>query len=136
VEIGETLWRLVIDLGTLAVELLALALRLGLILAWLAWWLWGVNWKKVWPALAQGAWAPVVLLTIFAAITWASLDPVAWSFLGITLPNFWWQLLAISLLLGLTLLCGWLQGVCGWEPAEVNVEPPAPSADVRGAAHH
>jgi hypothetical protein len=137
VEIGQTLWHLVIDLGTLAVELLALALRWGAVLAWLAWWLWGVNWKKVWPVLAQGAWVPLLLLMVLAAMTWSRLDPVACNCLGfMTLPNFWWQFLAVSLLVGLTFLCGWLQGVFGWEPAEVDLEPPVASAHAAEHAHH
>jgi hypothetical protein len=133
VEILQTLWRIVIDLRTLAVEVLALGLHWALLLAWLAWWLWGVNWKKVWPVLAQGAWAPLLLLIILAAMTWSCLDPVPCNCLGfVTLPNFWWQLLGVSLLAGLTLLCGWLQGVFGWEPAEVSLDPPAPAA----SEHH
>jgi hypothetical protein len=136
VEIGQTLWHLVLDLGTLAVAILALALRWGLVLAWLAWWLWGVNWKKVWPVLAQGAWAPLVLLIILAALTWSSLDPVACDCLGfVTLPTFWWQLLGVCLLVGLTFLCGWLQGMFGWEPVDVNLEPPLP-AHGHEPAHH
>jgi len=137
VEILQTLWQLVMNLGTLVVELLALAVHWSLILAWLAWWLWGVNWKKVWPVLAQGAWAPLVLLIVLAAMTWSRLDPVPCTCLGfITLPNFWWQLLGVSLLVGLTFLCGWLQGVFGWEPADVNLDPPAASAHAADHAHH
>ena len=30
----------------------------------------------------------------------------------------------LKLLAALTLLCGWLQGLLGWTPAEVNLEPP------------
>jgi len=137
VEILQTLWQLVMNLGTLVVELLALAVHWSLILAWLAWWLWGVNWKKVWPVLAQGAWAPLVLLIVLAAMTWSRLDPVPCTCLGfMTLPNFWWQLLGVSLLVGLTFLCGWLQGVFGWEPADVNLEPPAAAAYGADHAHH
>ena len=134
-EIGQTLWQLVIDLGTLGVELLALALRWGVVLGWLAWWLWGVNWKKLWPVLAQGAWLPLLLLMVLAAMTWSRLDPVACNCLGfMTLPNFWWQFLGVSLLIALTLMCGWLQGLFGWEPAEINLEPPVAAAHEHGHA--
>ena len=50
--------------------------------------------------------------------------------------NFWWQLGEVSLLAAVTLLCGWLQGVFGWTPAEISLEPPAPDADVHGYTHH
>lgn len=132
-ELWQTLWQLIVTLGVLILELLELGLRWSLLIAWVTWWLWGVNWKKAWAALAQGAWAPVVLLMVTAALVWSRLAPGPCDCLGVRVPNFWWQLGGVSLLAGLTLLCGWLQGVFGWTPAEVNLEPPA-AAD-HGHAH-
>jgi hypothetical protein len=123
-------------LGKMGVELLALGLQWSLLLAWVAWWLWGVNWKKAWPVLARGAWAPAVLLLLVSALVWSRLTPSEGSFLGlITVPNFWWQLGAVGLLAALTLFCGWLQGVMDWAPAEISLEPPAPTAH-HGHGHH
>src|SRR5258706_127941 len=34
---------------------------------WMAFWLWAVNWKMVWPVLAEGAWMPCVLLGLIIA---------------------------------------------------------------------
>lgn len=124
-ELWQTLGQLVVTLGTLIVELLQLALRWSLLIAWVAWWLWGVNWKKAWAALAQGAWAPVLLLILAAALVWSRLAPGTCDCFGVRIPNFWWQLGGVSLLAALTLLCGWLQGFFGWTPAEVHLEPPA-----------
>jgi hypothetical protein len=131
-ELWQTLGQLGIVLGKLIWDLLALALQHALLLFWLAWWLWGVNWRKVWPTLAAGAWAPVVLLCLVAALVWASIAPSECACLGfVTVPNFWWQLGAVGLLAAVTLFCGWLQGIIGWTPPEIDFEPPAPSA-----AHH
>jgi hypothetical protein len=47
-----------------------------------------------------------------------------------TIPNFWWQLGGVGLLVGTALFCGWLQGVLGWTPEEIDLEPP-----VHAAAH-
>ena len=116
-----------VSVGKFVEELLRLGLHWWLVLAWIAWWLWGVNWKKLWPVLAQGAWVPLVLLMLLSALAWSRIAPSE-------AANFWWQLGAITLLVSLTLLCGWIQGILGWTPVEVNLEPPAPSA--HGHGHH
>jgi hypothetical protein len=115
---------------------LALGLRWLLLIGWVAWWLWGVNWSKAWPVLARGAWVPLLLALVFVALVWSRLEPTPYEGIpGVTVPNFWWQLVAVSLLAGVALICGWLQGVLGWAPAEVDLEPPAPSHG-HGHAHH
>jgi hypothetical protein len=133
----QTLQELVIVLGRLLSELLQPILASSLLIAWLAWWLWGVNWTKTWRVLAQGAWAPVVLLMIASALVWSQMAPSDCSCLGlVTVANFWWQLGAVGLLVAVTLLCGWLQGVFGWAPAEVSLDPPATAPFHDGQGHH
>lgn len=93
---------------------------------WIVFWLCAVNWKKTWTILAQGAWAPVVLLLLISAAVWSRLDPVPCTCLPfITIPSFWWHLSAVAGLAGLALFCGWLQSVINWTPPEYAVEPPA-----------
>lgn len=105
---------------------------------WAAWWLWAVNWKKLWPALAEGAWAPVVLLMIVAALVWSRLQPGPFDRLGFAIPSFWWQLGGVSVLVAIALFCGWLQGYFGWSIPEISFEPPAHGHDDHGHdhAHH
>src|SRR5206468_12679263 len=106
-----------------------------LLIGWAAWWLWGVNWKQAWAVLALGAWLPVLLLMIASALVWSQIAPSDCSCLGfVTVPNFWWQLGGVGLLAAITLFCGWVQGVFGWAPAEIDLEPP-PTAD-DGQGHH
>jgi hypothetical protein len=108
-----------------------------LIAVWIAWWLGGVNWRRAWPALASGGWAPVVLLMVVTALIWSRLDPSACNCLGIvTVSTFWWQLGDVGMFVGLALLCGWLQGVFGWAPPEVNLEPPVHADHDHGHGHH
>jgi hypothetical protein len=115
------LWWALISLAGL---LLGLALRWLFVVAWLAWWLCAVNWEKVWEVLARGGWLVVLLLGVLAALAWSQLDPGPCSFLGIlTIGSFWWQLGAVGLLIGATLFCGWLQGLLGWRPAEIIIDP-------------
>lgn len=100
---------------------------------WCVWWLWGVNWHKFWPALAKGAWAPVVLLAVVTALVWTKLDPGSCTWPGVvTIPNGWWQSGSIALLVAAALFCGWLQGYMGWSPQEISLEPPVPE---HGHAH-
>src|SRR5262245_50181702 len=90
--IVQTLWNIVVDFASIVVQLLSFALSWSLVIAWLAWWLWGVNWKKLRPVLAQGGWAPSVLVLLVCALVWSRVAPSTGNFLGLTLPNFWWQL--------------------------------------------
>ncbi len=125
-ELFQTLIQLVLVLGKLVVELLALGLHWFLLIFWVAWWLLGVNWKRVWPVLARGAWAPLCLLTILVAMVWSQIWPSTQTWLGfLAVPNFWWQLGASTVWLGSALFAGWLQGVLGWAPADIDLDPPA-----------
>ncbi len=106
------------------------------LIAWIIWCLCAVNWPKTWQALALGAWAPLVLLIVAAALAWSQLAPSRVFLFGfLNVPNFWWQLVVSGLIAGLGLFCGWLQGYFGWTPAEISVEPIAAAHD-HGHAHH
>jgi hypothetical protein len=95
-------------------------------LIWCVFWLWAVNGKKAWPVLAQGGWAPVVLLMVTITLAWSRIANESYDGLGfVTVPNFWWQLGAVSVLVALALFCGWLQGYFHMTPPDIEVEPPA-----------
>ena len=124
-ELLLNLWNLLVAFGGVLLNLLALALRWSLLLAWVAWWLWGVNWRRAWAYLAVGGWVPVALLAVVAALVWSRIAPGPYDRLEyLTIANFWWQLGAVGLLAGLALFCGWVQGVLGWTPAEIDLDPP------------
>jgi hypothetical protein len=99
--------------------------RLLPIIALIAWCLWGVNWRKAWPVLAEGGWVPLVLIAVMAAVAWSLVFPTTALVLGfIPIPNLLWQLGAVALLVGLVLACGWLQTVLKWYPPEISFDPP------------
>lgn len=120
--IALTLWDLVGNLGSLAAEFWALGSAWILLILWIVWWLGAVNWTKMWPVLGKGAWAPLVLLCVLTALVWSRIAPDACS---CGLPAFWAHLGWTVALVLLAFVCGWLQGLFGWTPAEVNVNPPA-----------
>ena len=106
---------------------MGLVLAWSLLLAWVAWWLLGVNWKKAWAVLAEGAWMPLLFIGVVAALAWSQMAPSDCSCLGfVTVPNFWWQLGGVGLLAAATFFCGWLQGALGWTPADIDLEPAPP----------
>ena len=114
-ELQQNIVELVTVLGRLALQLLQFVGSWSLLIAWIAWWLWGVHWKKTWPVLAQGAWAPALLLLVLVALAWSQISQG---------PSFLSRLVCVSGLAAIALFCGWLQGVFGWAPAEVQLEPP------------
>lgn len=105
--------------------------------AWIAWWLAAVNWQKAWLALRQGAWLGVVLGVLMVALVWSEIEPAPTqiSDLG-AIPSFWIRLGCAGALAALALFCGWLQGVLGWKPPEIEVEPPEAAADHGHSAQH
>lgn len=109
------------NLGVLASQLWDLGSSQALILLWIVVWLLAVNWKKLWPVLGRGGWAPLALLCIVSAIVWSQLTPGP---CPCGLPAFWWQLAAISGLVLIALVCGWLQGLFQWAPPEIDLNPP------------
>lgn len=130
--IGELLKQLGGNLVDLAGEMLAFGSSWALLGLWVAWWLGAVDWRKAWPVLGRGAWAPLLLLWVVAALVWSRVCPGGCVACGI--PNFWWQLGYVGMLLGIALICGWLQGLFRWAPAEISFDPPA-HAD-HGHGHH
>lgn len=136
-QLWEALINLFKALGSLIVDNQGWLLPGLLLFVWVAWWLWGVNWSKLWVRLREGSWAPLVLLMLLVALVWSQLAPSACSCLGfVSVPNFWWQLGGMGLLVSLALFCGWLQGYFGWTPAELDLEPPAAHGHDHGHGHH
>jgi len=125
-EILNTLRDLLANLGTLVYEVATLGWHYILVIVWVAWCLWGVNWRRAWAFLGQGAWAPLVLIMIVAALVWSKLTPSRVEIAGLfSVPNFWWQLGYVGMLVALMFFCAWLQAVFHWAPADVNLDPPA-----------
>jgi hypothetical protein len=119
--------QLLVILSRILEKLIQDALGWSLVIAWLAWCLFGINWKKAWGVLAQGAWAPLVLAMVLIALAWCQMTPAA--------PQFGWKLLQVSVVVAASLFCGWVQGYFGWQPAEISLEPPAQAANAHGHGH-
>jgi hypothetical protein len=122
------LQQLAIVLGRIFEKLIQDALGWSLVIAWLAWCLFGINWKRAWGVLAGGAWMPLVLLLILVSLAWAEMTPEK--------PAFFEKLAIVCLVAAATLFCGWVQGYFSWEPAEMELEPAVEPANAHGHGHH
>lgn len=124
-----------LDLGRSSASFVSDIFRLAgawtLAIFWALWCLFAIDWRKLWPTLAAGAGPAVVLLGLMIAAAWSLLDPRDVNCWGLKLSNFIWQILAVGLVIGFTLLCGWLQMRYGWFPHEV----PLAGAEDHGHAH-
>lgn len=129
-----SLWRIFVEVAGLLQNVLYLALDHVLLIAWIAWWLFAVNWDQAWRYLAKGAWAPIALIMLITALVWSRMEPRTYDIFGVSIANFWWQLGVVAFIAALTLICGWLQGLLRWAPAEIDLNPPAPAAHHHG--HH
>ena len=118
--------QLIIILGKMFEKLVEDAMSWSLLIVWLALCLFAINWKKVWPILAQGAWMPLTLTMVLVALAWSQMTPAA--------PHFWWKLGGVTLVVVASFFCGWVQIYFGWQPAEINLEPAPHAPD--GHAHH
>ncbi|HJT79006.1 MAG TPA: hypothetical protein VJ739_17555 [Gemmataceae bacterium] len=136
-QLGQQLGAVFHTLGRLLYEVGAAFPLWPLLLVWVVVWLLAVNWQRLGPLLRRGGWAPAVLLLVLAALVWSQIAPdaVPWAIVP-PLPSFWWQVAVMVELALLALFCGWLQGVFGWAPPEINLEPPAAPAHGPDHGHH
>jgi hypothetical protein len=135
--IWQTLLTLVQTLGVLVWQLGALGAHWAFWLIFAAICLWAINWHKTRHFLAVGGWAPAVLLILVIALVWSRIVPGTLSFFGMLIPNFWWQLIYVSLLAAFGLFLGWIQTVMHWTPHDINLDPPAPAhGHGHGHGHH
>jgi hypothetical protein len=74
------------------------------------------------------------LLILLSALVWSRIAPSDLNLGLASVPNFWWQLGAVTLLASVTMFCGWLQGILNWAPPEISLEPPVHDAS-HGHAH-
>lgn len=101
------------------ITVLALVLPWSPLIAWIAFWLFAVNWEKLYPVLARGGLIAVMLIGLTMILVWGLIAPPesgAHRILGLNVTNsFVGKTFYVAMLLSIMGLCGAVQlsGACG-----------------------
>lgn len=79
------------------------------VLAWIGFWLFAVNWAKVFPVLWRGGFIGVLLLMFVAVLVWGAVSPPVDGkhiMLQLTVGNFVGKFIYVTWLTCIALLCG------------------------------
>lgn len=105
VQLFDALLALVVSLGSLIVPWLPL-------LAWIAFWLFAVNWVKLRQILLRGGWVGLVLIGLMAIMVWGVVAPPVGDshyLFGLRVSNFVGKTIYVTTLACIMLLCGAVQ---------------------------
>ncbi len=106
----DSLWELLLVSGSGIYPYLPL-------LAWIAFWLFAVNWEKLHQVFWSGGWVGIALLVISAVFVWGVVAPpeTTHNILGLEVSNFIGKFLKVGALVVIAFLCGTVQlsGACG-----------------------
>jgi len=97
------------------------------LIAWVAFWLFAVNWEKLYTVLAKGAVIGVLLIGLMAILVWGLVAPPAdgvHHLFGLQPSNFVGKTIYVTMLLTIMALCGSVQlsGACGTLFPEVEAD--------------
>ena len=116
-ELLQSLWGVVVALANLLVELLQFVTPWIPLLAWIAFWLCAVNWRKLYPILAKGGIIGVVFTGLMAILVWSSIsvpEGGTHSLFGLEVSNVVGKMIYVTSLIVIAFLCGSVQlsGCC------------------------
>lgn len=115
--VWTSLQDLFLALGNLIVSLLQTVAPWTPLLAWIAFWLFAVNWVKLRSVMTAGGWIGVVLIGLVWVATWGTISPAEeHHLLGLTVSNYVGKTVFVTVLLCIMFLCGSLQ-LAGFLPA-------------------
>lgn len=127
------------SLGSLFLALAGVLLPWTPLVAWIAFWLYAVNWQKLRIILAKGGWIGIVLLGALTVLVWGTVSPSAAraDVFGLLVSNFVEKTVYVSALICIMFFCGSLQlsGFCG-ECCRFEEEPAANDHHVAHAGDH
>lgn len=113
----SSLLQLVAALWQLTLALWFLVIPWAPLIAYVAFWLYAVDWLKLRPVIARGGWIAVLFIAVMTTLVWGLVAPPADShyLLGRPVSNFAGKFVYVSALVTIMFLCGSVQlsGLCG-----------------------
>ncbi|GAB4140742.1 MAG: hypothetical protein Tsb009_10210 [Planctomycetaceae bacterium] len=113
----ESLGDLIVALWDVFVSLAVLVAPWWPLIAWVAFWLFAVNWVKFRAVLLEGGWIGLVLLGLLMVLVWGTIAPPAegtHSIFGLTLSNYVGKTVYVTTLFSIMFLCGSVQLAGSW----------------------
>lgn len=123
-DLSGPLWDVLTALTQLALPWIPLV-------AWVAYWLFAVNWTKLREQNAKGGWIGITLLGIVAILVWGAIDPPVpggYDLFGLRISHYVEKTVYVSGLICMAYLAGALQlsgfkpSCCGLDACEVAEE--------------
>ncbi len=134
-ELWGSLVDLFVALWGIAYSLVQLVTPWTPLLAWVAFWLFAVNWVKLRQVLLQGAWTGVVLTGLVMVIVWGSISPGNHELFGLHVSNFVGKTVYVTMLFCIMFLCGSVQ-LAGFLPNCCRFAEVGPAEDDHHATTH
>jgi hypothetical protein len=138
----ESLLQLVTAMWNVVASSVAFLFPLLPLFAWVAFWLFAVDWAKLRRVMLDSGWIAVALLALLAVMVWGSVSPPADGYHlipGLMLTNYFGKLVYVTALVCIMFLCGAVQlgGCCaGWVPAQEAEAADEPAEHGHGQHGH
>ena len=114
--LGDSLKDLIFALADVVIALAVLARPWIPLVAWMAFWMFAVDWEKLYPVLfGRGGLFGVMLICLMAVLIWGEIAPGTHDLFGLTdVNNYIGKTVYVVMLVCITWLCGSLQlsGCC------------------------
>ncbi|CAK9030972.1 Uncharacterized protein SCF082_LOCUS19426, partial [Durusdinium trenchii] len=111
-EVLISLWNLIVALADLIVAVIGVVAPWAPLIAWIAFWLFAVNWAVLYPILVErGGIVGVILIALMAVLVWGTIAPTeaGHEMFGLAVSNFVGKTVYVTSLLVIAFLCGSVQ---------------------------
>lgn len=132
----NSFWNVIVALAVLVWTLILFLAPWTPLIAWVAFWLLAVNWRKLYPVLTSGGLIGVLLIAGLGVLVWSTIAAPADGYhhlYGLQVGNMTGKAVYVTSLLLIAFLCGSVQltGCCNaWCSFD------EPTADEEDSAHH
>lgn len=134
-EVLQSIWNVIVAVAQLVVELAVFVTPWTPLLAWIAFWLFAVNWKQLYPILTKGGIIGVILTALMTVLIWSVIAEPEGGFhhlYGLKVHNATGKTVYVTSLVVIAGLCGAVQLSGTVDRCLRFNDEPAPEADNHG----